>query len=104
MAQLLGGEVVEDPNNPKYYALAQESLEQYEEETGHRNLVVTVVKTATEQLDVGLIIRLVFEAKSLDQNYLLLCKSKILEPLDYMMGEPSIVDEINVDCERPLLR
>ncbi|CAG9565199.1 unnamed protein product [Danaus chrysippus] len=98
MAQLVGQEVVKDPHDPKYYALAAESLEQYQEQTGHRNLAVLEVRRATEQLVAGLITRLIFDAQSLDQNYLLLCNSKIFEPLD------SSPKEITVNCERPLLR
>ncbi|CAG9565197.1 unnamed protein product [Danaus chrysippus] len=93
MADVLEGETNKNPSDPKYYALAQESLEKYQVLTGQINLVVTVVTRVTEQVVAGVITRLHFTAQPLDQIYFLMCNSKILVPLD------SSQKQITVDCE-----
>ncbi|OWR46970.1 multicystatin [Danaus plexippus plexippus] len=94
-AHVIGGEVEMDPNDPKYYAWAQEALDK---QIGQEKLLVAVVTKATEQLVQGLITRLNFVAQSRDGNYLLICNAKIFEPLY------STRKEMEVDCQLPLTR
>ncbi|KAL0819898.1 hypothetical protein ABMA28_007909 [Loxostege sticticalis] len=78
--QIAGGEIEQNPNDPEYMALAEESLQQYIQTTGNTQPhSVTKVDKVTTQVVTGVLTRIDFTV-IVGNSDVIQCHSEVLEP------------------------